>query len=175
MPLSEADKWLNHLGSCSPCYRDFLQLQAAHRARRRQTLFAIAASILIVVTLVGWVVVRQQKQQPLVVQTAVLDLRNRSLSRGAESNPSEPPLEIHHAVKHLTVYLPLGSPEGPYEMRITTAGGNTVFTSSGVAFLKEGTTSLDTAVDLSSAAPGQYVFQVRRADSEWNSHGLLLR
>ena len=23
MPLSEAEKWLDHLGSCSPCYSDF--------------------------------------------------------------------------------------------------------------------------------------------------------
>ena len=29
MPLSEAEKWLNHLGSCSPCYRDFCQFRAA--------------------------------------------------------------------------------------------------------------------------------------------------
>lgn len=27
MPLSEAEKWFDHLGSCSPCYRDFCQFQ----------------------------------------------------------------------------------------------------------------------------------------------------
>ena len=31
MPLSEAEKWLDHLGSCSPCYSDFREFQAAHR------------------------------------------------------------------------------------------------------------------------------------------------
>ena len=25
MPLSEAEKWLDHLTSCSPCYSDFLR------------------------------------------------------------------------------------------------------------------------------------------------------
>ena len=32
MPLSEAEKWLDHLCSCSPCYRDFCQFQVAHRS-----------------------------------------------------------------------------------------------------------------------------------------------
>lgn len=174
MPLSEADKWLNHLGSCSPCYRDFLQFQAAHRTRRMRTLLAIAASILIIASLAGWGMLRRQKQ-PLVAQTAVLDLRNRSLSRGGESNPVEPALEVNRGVKHLNVYLPLGSTGGPYEMRITTTAGGAVFSTTGVASLKDGITSLEAAVDLSSASSGQYVFQVRRPDSEWNSYGLLLR
>jgi hypothetical protein len=32
MPLSEAEKWLDHLTSCSPCYADFCEFQAAHRS-----------------------------------------------------------------------------------------------------------------------------------------------
>jgi hypothetical protein len=174
MPLSEVDKWLDHLGSCSPCYSDFLQFQSAHRARRKQTLLGIAASILIVASLAGWAVLRKQSQ-PSVAQAAVLDLRNRSLSRGGESNPVEPPLEVSRGVKHLTVHLPLGSTDGQYEMRIITIAGDTVFTKTAVASLKEGTTSLETAVDLARVSSGQYVVQVRRSDSEWNSYPLILR
>jgi hypothetical protein len=32
MPLSEAENWLDHLTSCSPCYADFCEFQAAHRS-----------------------------------------------------------------------------------------------------------------------------------------------
>jgi hypothetical protein len=174
MPLSEAGKWLDHLGSCSPCYRDFLQFQSAYRARRKQTLLAIAASILVVASLAGWAVLRQHKQS-LVAQTSALDLRNRSLSRGGESNPVEPPLEVNRGVTHLTVYLPLGSADGPYEMRIATTAGGTVLTTSGVASLKDGIASLEAPVKLTRASPGQYVFQVRRSDSEWSSYPLILR
>jgi hypothetical protein len=174
MPLSEADKWLDHLGSCSPCYRDFLQFQSTHRARRKQIVLAIAASILIVASLAGWALLRNQKQL-LAAHTAVLDLRNRSLSRGGESNPVEPPLEVNRGVTHLTVYLPLGSADGPYEMRIATTAGGTVITTSSVASLKDGITSLEAAVELTRASPGQYVFQVRRPDSEWSSYPLILR
>jgi hypothetical protein len=174
MPLSEADKWLDHLGSCTPCYRDFLQFQATHRTLRRKNLLAIAASILIVASLAGWAVLRNQNPSS-VAQTAVLDLRNRSLSRGAEANPVEPPLEVNHRVKHLTVYLALGSIEGPYELRVVTTAGGVVFATNGVASLKDGVTSIETAADLSSAPSGQYVFQIRRLTSEWNSYPLVLR
>ncbi len=174
MPLAEAEKWLDHLTSCSPCYREFSELQAGYRHRRMQTVLAIAASILIVIGVAGWALFFKENGPP-IVQTALLDLRNRSISRGGEVNPGEQPLEISRRVRHLNVYLPLGSAEGPYEMRITSTAGSAVLTTGGVASLKDGVTSIQTVVDLSSASPGQYVFQVRRPDSEWNSYPLMLR
>jgi len=174
MPLTEAEKWLDHLTSCSPCYRDFSELQAGYRHRRMQTALAIAASILIVVGVAGWALFFKQKG-PAVVQSAVLDLRNRSVPRGGEANPGEQPLEVSRAVKHLNVYLPLGSAEGPYELRIAITTGSAIFTTNGVASLKDGVTSIEAAVDLSSASSGRYVLQIRKPDSEWNSYPLLLR
>ena len=35
VPLAEAEKWLDHLGSCSPCYRDFSQFQKTYQLRRK--------------------------------------------------------------------------------------------------------------------------------------------
>src|SRR5580700_3306193 len=32
MPLYKAENWLDHLTSCSPCYTDFCEFQAAHRS-----------------------------------------------------------------------------------------------------------------------------------------------
>ena len=174
MPLAEAEKWLDHLTSCSPCYRDFSDLQADYRHRRMQTILAIAASILVVVGVAGWALFFKQKGPP-VVQTAVLDLRNRSVPRGGELNPGEQPLELSRAVKHLNVYLPLGSAEGLYELRIATTTRSAIFTTNGVASLKDGVTSIEAAVDLSSASSGRYVLQIRRPNSEWNSYPLLLR
>jgi hypothetical protein len=174
MPLAEAEKWLDHLTTCSPCYRDFSELQAGYRHRRMQTILAIAASILIVVGVAGWALSFKQKGSP-VVQTAVLDLRNRSVPRGVEANPGEQPLEVSRGVKHLNVYLPLGSAEGPYELRIAPTGGSAIFTTNGVASLKDGVTSIEAIVDLSSASSGRYVLQIRRPNSEWNSYPLLLR
>jgi hypothetical protein len=174
MPLAEAEKWLDHLTSCSPCYGDFSQFQAAHQRRRTQRLLAIAASILIAIGIAGWVLF-QKHNESLVAQTAVLDLRNRSVPRGGELNPDEQALEISRGVKHLNVYLPLGSAEGPYEMRIATTDGSAVLTTGGVASLKDGVTSIQVVVDISSASSGRYVFRVRKPNSEWSSYALMLR
>ena len=174
MPLAEAEKWLDHLTSCSPCYHDFSELQAGYRHRRMQTVLAIAASILIVVGVASWALFFKQKG-PSAVQTAVLDLRNRSVPRGGELNPGGQPLEVSREVKRLNIYLPLGSAEGPYEIRIATTAGSAIFTTDGVASLKDGVTSIEAAVDLPSASSGRYVLEIRRSNSEWNSYPLLLR
>ena len=137
-------------------------------------LLAVAAGILLAVAVTGWALLHKPSEN-LTAQTAVLDLRDRSPARGGEANPSEPPLEISRRVRVIKVYLPLGSVEGPYEMRVVTRAGNAVFATSTVASFKGGLTSIETAADLSSAPTGQYILQVRRPDSEWNSYPLVLQ
>ena len=174
MPLPEAEKWLDHLTSCSPCYCDFSQFQAAHQRRRTQRLLAIAASILIAIGIAGWFLL-QKHNESLVAQTAVLDLRNRSIPRGTEPNPAEPPLEINHVATHWNIYLPLGSSEGQYEIRIVTPSGEIVFAAGGTAKLADQITSLQIPASLSSSRSGSYVLQIRKTGSEWSSYPLLLR
>src|SRR6266704_4968775 len=171
-PLSEAEKWLDHLGSCSPCYADFKRFREAFERQRRQRWLAAAAGILLVVGVLGWALLHKRNES-FVTQTAVLDLRDRSVARGGEPTPGEQPLELSRAVKHLTVYLPLGSAEGPYELRIALTTGSAIFTTNGVASVRNGVTSIEATVDISSASSGRYVLQVRRPNSEWNSYPLL--
>jgi hypothetical protein len=83
-----------------------------------------------------------------MAQTTVLDLRDRSVARGGEPTPGKQPLELSRAVKHLNVYLPLGSAEGRYELPIAPTGGSAIFTTSGVATLNGGVTSIEAGVDL---------------------------
>ncbi len=166
MPLVEAEKWLDHLTSCSPCYSDFSQFRSAYQKRRSRTLFAIAVA--------SWVLFLRQRQ-PMATEAAVLDLRNRSVPRGTESNPAEPPLEIGRNVSRMEVYLPIGSADGVYELSIRSQEGRPVFTGSGMAKVKEGITSLSLDVNLSSASSGLYVLQLRKVGSVWNSYPMRLR
>jgi hypothetical protein len=174
IPLPEAEKWLDHLTSCSPCYGDFSQFQAAYQHRRTRTLLAIAAGILIVVCLAGWAFLIRQKE-PLVAQTAVLDLRNRSIPRGTEPNLTEPPLEINRAATGWNIYLPLGSSEGQYDIRIVTLSGEILFAAGGTAKLADQITSLQIPANVSSLRSGRYILQIRKTGSEWNSYPLLLQ
>ena len=174
MRLSEAEKWLDHLGSCSPCYADFKRFREAFERQRRQRWLAAAAGILLAVGVLGWALLHKRNES-FMAQTAALDLRDRSVARGGEPTPGEQPLEVSRGVKRLNVYLPLGSAEGPYELRIATTTGSAIFTTNGVASLKDGVTSMEAALDLFSAPSGRYVLQIRRPNSEWNSYPLLLR
>jgi len=173
VPLAEAEKWLDHLSSCSPCYRDFSQFQKAYQLRRKRTLLAIAASVLVCASLGGWVLVRWHNGTQ-TVQTATLDLRDWSVARGAEPNPNLPPIELSRKASSLTILLPVGSTAGSYEIRVVTHSGKPVMGASGKAELENGITRLGVVVSLRSLNPGSYVLQIRRAGLEWNSYSLNL-
>lgn len=174
MPLAEAANWLDHLGSCSPCYQDFSELRKVREVQRRRTLLAIAASLLAAVGIAGWVLI-QRHNETVLSQTAVLDLRNRSASRSPEPNLGEQPLELRRGFSQLNIYLPLGSPEGVYEVRIVTTSGDSLLNTGGPAQLNDGITTLQMGGNAFIARPGQYILQIRKSPSEWNSYPLVLR
>ena len=174
MPLSEAEKWLDHLGSCSPCYRDYLELQAAHRKRLQRALLAVAAGILLLIPVVGRIFLPRHHEVPPSQITAVLDLRNRSVTRGAEQGPTEGPLAVSRYASLWDIQLPLGSADGPYEVRLTTPQGQQVLATQGVATISGGITLLRVEVSLSSASPGQYLLQLREPTLAWNSFAVVV-
>lgn len=174
MPLSEADKWLDHLGSCSPCYADFKRFQEAAARQRRQRWLAIAAGILLAIAVTGWALLHKRNEN-LLAQTAVLDLSNLSAPRGVEPNPNQRALELNRRISKLTILLPLGSSEGFYQARIATLSGESLVTSRGTAKLKDGVTSLQLSLNLAVLRPGKYVLQIGKRESEWHSYSLVLR
>lgn len=171
VPLTEVEKWLDHLGSCSPCYRDFSEFQKTYQLRQRRTLLAIAASILICATIGGWAFVQWHNKNQ-TTQVAVLDLRNWSVTRGVEPNPGVKPLEVSRDASRLSILLPLGSSEGEYGVRIATPSGESLMTAGGIASVKNGVTAIQVAIRLSSVSPGRYILQIRKAGLEWNSYPL---
>ena len=174
VPLVEAEKWLDHLGSCSPCYRDFSEFQKTYQVHRKSTLLAIAASILVCAALGGWAFV-QWHNKSQITQVAVLDLRNWSVPRGAEPNPGVKPIEVNREASRLSILLPLGSSEGEYEVRIAKQSGESLVTAIGSAKLSSGVTTLRVALRMSSVSPGTYLLQIRKAGLEWNSYPLRVK
>jgi hypothetical protein len=134
-------------------------------------IFAVAASILIVVGLATWAVLRQHNQQT----AQVVDLRNRSMARGTEPSSTEPPVEIPRNASHLELFLPIGSSEGPYDVRITTVPSGPVFFGRGDAQVQRGITELQVDLNSPLTTPGRYVLQIRRPTSEWASFPLQVR
>jgi hypothetical protein len=151
---------------------------------------AIAATIAMAACFAGWALFLRQKEplvlrpneptaprqdEPLATQTAVLDLRDRSPQRGAESGPALPPLEMARNVSHLEIYLPLGSDEGFYDVRLTTTQSESVLVATGRAKLKQGLTSMGVEVPPSTIRQGRYILQIRKRGWEWSSFPLIVR
>ena len=174
MPLAEANKWLDHLGSCSPCYADFKRFAEAHESRRRRMVLAVAAGILLAVAVTGWALLHKRIEN-LTARAAVLDLRDRSIARGEEPNPAEPPLEIWRGVSHLKVCLPVGSGEGDYEIEISRPDQKMLFAAKGTAIKQRGVMYLAVETDLSSTSPGLYFLKIRKLGSEWTSYPLRVK
>src|SRR6516164_11247487 len=54
LTLEEAEPWINHLSSCSPCTREFAELRKDHQRRRIQRASGIAAGVLVVAAIGAW-------------------------------------------------------------------------------------------------------------------------
>jgi hypothetical protein len=167
LPLSEADPWLDHLSSCSPCFRDFTEFrtQVASGRRRIQAWVAVAAAVLIAVA--GWVWLRSR---PLgqTTATVVLDLRGRATVRG-ENRPetSQLPLEIPRSTRSLTLELPIGSNEGSYDVALLNRDSAELFRTGATAKLEDHIVVLSANVDLASVSPGSYFVAIRQPGLEW--------
>src|SRR5208337_1730122 len=79
--LTEAEPWLDHLGSCSPCFQEFKESRSQSAIQRRRVLTWVATAAVLLFVLGGWLWVRARHSAE-ATDTAVLDLRERSVARG---------------------------------------------------------------------------------------------
>jgi len=168
--LAEVHQWLDHLGSCSPCYQEFTERrkQVVSQRRRLQVWLAVAAVLILTVAALVWVRTQRPGQQP---EIAVLDLRERSVARGQNpTQPDQPPLEIRRSAKHLIVDLPIGSREGSYDLALLTESGDQLRNTSGTARLQDHVVTLRADVDVTGIQPGTYLLALRQPGLEWTRY-----
>jgi hypothetical protein len=118
----------------------------------------------------GWLWTRTQHsvQGP---ETAILDLRERSVARGqSPTQTDQAPLEIRRSTKHLIVDLPIGSKEGNYDLALLNESGNLVQNASGSAQLQDHVVTLRADVDVRAVRPGLYLLALRQPGLEWTRY-----
>ena len=165
VPLSAADRWLNHFSSCSPCFQDFTQFRKQAVERRRTQIWLAAAAVFIF-AIAGWLWVRPRPQMHSVV-VVVLDLRDRATVRGENPPETVPLLVVPRNAKTLHLELPIGSNEGAYDLAILDQSGAEVFRTSATAKLEDHIVVLTSDVDLAGLSPGSYFLGLRQRDLEW--------
>jgi hypothetical protein len=169
VPLSEADRWLNHFNSCSPCFQEFTRFRKQAVERRRSQVWLAAAAVLIF-AVVGWLWVRN-RPSPQISATVVLDLREHSTARG--ENPAgakEVALEIPRNARHLIVDLPIGSKEGRYDLALLNEAGDEVSRATGTATLVDHVVILRADIDIRNLRPGFYFVGLRQLGPEWSRY-----
>jgi len=130
----------------------------------------VAAAAVLLFGVGGWLWVRARHPVE-ATDTAVLDLRERSVARGQnKSNTSQAPLEIARTAKHLVLDLPIGSKEGPYDVGLITASGDELLRATGTAELRDHVTRLRVDVDLGSVRAGAYSLGIRQPGLEWTRY-----
>jgi hypothetical protein len=165
-----------HMSRCSPCFNDFARFQEeAKRARRRRGLAVAAAVVLVIgLALFAWSE-RRHLTRPQGVEVATLDLTHRGILRGEESGPPKPPLELSAGRLELTIYLPVGSEPGDYDLQILKQAGAPLWSGEGQAKTEDQGTALRFKVDLSEAKPGSYFLAIRRRGWDWAYYPLMIR
>jgi hypothetical protein len=198
--LPEAEGVVTHITRCSPCYTEYSAF--IKQRKLRHLLIPLTAAAILVLGCAIWLlrapipkviapvnpsVVKTpeptlpvpappetQQSKPREFQVASLDLRNRGIARGGNSNQEED-LNLPIGRLKLTIYLPIGSEEGRYEIRITGRQGGTATTTTTHATTQNHLTVLNVSVDTSGFSPGKYNLAIRQAGSGWNKYPLKLK
>jgi len=142
---------------------------------RRTWAFASAGVIAIAVLAVVVWIVRTHTWRPTELRAATLDLTDRAVLRGPDENPPNPPLQLPRGKLNLTVYLPVGSEPGMYEMQVVRGAGEPVWGGEGEARLENHTTTLHMKVDLRDWKPGQYSLGIRPKGWSWTYYPLVVK
>ena len=126
-------------------------------------------------TAVQWVADTPPKT-PVGLRT-VADLRDRP-TVGVEDQPAPGETLVgtfRTGQLRLTVYLPIGSEQGQYEVQILRKAGEPIVTVSGsTTFDEYQNLVLGLQPDLTGSAPGRYMLGVRKAKSRWTYYPITL-
>jgi len=185
---------LEHLTCCSPCFAEYERLLRRDKFSKNLKILALCASLLITVGLAVWFYAFRGEQglrqtEPAIVQkepppqapptpfeVALVDLRNRSPVRGEQGTPSDRNVVTSLPTRRLdlSIYLPIGSEEGQYEIQILREAETPLVALRGSATFKDHNVVLRLRTDLMGLDPGPYLLGLRKANFQWTYYPIAL-
>jgi len=174
LTLEEAEPWVNHLTSCSPCTREFSELRGDHQRRRILRVSSIAAGALLAAAIGAWFWLKSPLG-PAHLRPVTVDLSNWAILRGPEGNPPNPPLQLAKGYLDITLYLPTGSEPGTYDVQVVREPGQPIWSTRREAKLENYKATLRVQVDLRHFSPGLYLLAFRRQNRSWTYIPLVLK
>lgn len=184
------DPGYEHIVNCSPCYREFRALQQAatgdlRRRAKQLRLWPVAAAAAVVIAVGVWFGVSSQRARiaPEEIATAdrtadlptQLDLREYTVSRSEAAGAKRPVVDLPRGRLDLTIFLPVGSESGAYEVQVLDAELRSRASARGSAEIRNYVTTLRTALDIHDLNAGSYQLAVRREGEEWQIFPAVVR
>jgi len=200
----EVQEVVSHISHCSPCSQELTELIRQYKSRQWVYRVAAVGLIVVgIAAWASWKLMRNQgthmpepppivktppepaplgpspvpssvqEQKSAELQVVVLDLRKRGVTRG-ENDKQEGDLDLPKGRLKLSIYLPIGSEEGDYEVRIS-GQHNQVLTAKGKAAMQNHLNVLTVQLDTSTFEAGKYSLAIRQAGWGWNRYPLQLK
>ncbi len=95
--------------------------------------------------------------------------------RGPEQNANKSPVQIPRDRLTLSVYLPVGSGPGHYEVQILQEPGQALAQTEGSAEFRDHIAVLTVKLDLTRLPPGLYLMEIRQTGLSWSQYPVLLK
>lgn len=184
------DPGYEHIVNCSPCYREFRAFQQAatgdlRRSAKHLKLWPVAAAAAMVIAAGVWFIVSSQRariepdriatvDRPANVPTQ-LDLREYTVSRSETAAGKRPVVDLPRGRLDLTIFLPVGSEPGAYEVQVLDGELRSRASALGSAEIRNYVTTLRTALDIHDLQRGPYQLAVRRQGEEWQMFPAVVR
>jgi len=178
--------WHEHMGHCSPCFNDFVAFREGARKSSKSRWIAVAAAVVFLAAIAvwAWLAARGQRHAPggnIVAQNQgpykehLLDFRYQAPLRGPEQDDTKSPVQIPRDRLTLSVYLPVGSEPGRYEVQVLQEPDQPLAQAEGNAELRDHIAVLTIKLDLTRLAPGLYLIQIRQDGLSWSQYPVLLK
>ena len=180
--LREAEQWLLHLGSCSPCFIEYTAFQKQAARRKTLELVLASAALVLVIGLAGWLWKghsfrgKPNIARAMPYQKVTVDLRNRIVFRGEQpASANSGPIQLPRGRLDLTLLLPKSDRPGNYEVRVSTELEKPLVTTTGIAVDQNGLPALKVKLDVSNLSPGGYLIAIDGARHERREYPLIVK
>ncbi len=188
-PRPTRDAVWEHVTHCSPCYQEFLDLRSQVKIelerRRGAVLRRRVVVAAIVVVLAGGAIATYEISQrgtfrnpPAAgpYESASLDLKDRSVARSVEKQaPKTLPLILPARRLDLSIFLPIGSEPGRYDVQLLKKIDEPLLSVSGEATVQNGTTILRARLDLTGQVTGGFLIGLRQPPSDWTYYPVTIQ
>ncbi len=147
---------------------------------------AVAAAVVLVagVAVWLWLAGRGSRQAPpgsVVAQNngpykeQLVDFRYQAPLRGPDKNAKKAPVQIPRDRLTLSIYLPVGSEPGKYEVQVLQEPDHPLAQAEGPAELRDHIAVLSLKLDLTRLPPGLYLMEIGQRGSSRSEYPILLK